>query len=133
MRDEFESGTEHSVQARDSSIVPIRAGAVAWLHRHVHNGCCQGWALDTKSASPVDVELFVDGQLVERARADVHRDDLEREGLGDGRHGFAIEMPAALRDGRHHRVETRSRDGRIVAAREAMQIVPKLTPAEFDC
>lgn len=98
----------------------------------VHNGCCQGWALDTKSASPVDVELFVDGRLVGRARADAHRDDLEREGLGDGRHGFAIEMPAALRDGRHHHMEVRSRDGRVVAAREAVQIVPKLTPAEFD-
>jgi hypothetical protein len=98
----------------------------------VHNGCCQGWAFDAKSASPIDVELFVDGQLAGRALADLHRGDLEREGLGDGRHGFSIEIPSDLRDGRHHRVEARSHDGRVIAAREAMQIVPKLTPAEFD-
>jgi hypothetical protein len=78
------------------------------------------------------VELFIDGQSVGRALADLHRDDLEREGVGDGCYGFSIDIPAALRDGRHRRVEARSRDGRVVAAREAMQIVPKLTPAEFD-
>jgi ectoine hydroxylase-related dioxygenase (phytanoyl-CoA dioxygenase family) len=98
----------------------------------VHNGCCQGWAIDTRSASPVAVELFIDGQRAGRALADLHRGDLEREGMGDGRRGFSIEIPAALRDGRHHRVEARSRDGRLIAARDAMQIVPKLTPAEFD-
>jgi|GEM_PF-345548 len=98
----------------------------------VHNGCCQGWALDSKSASPVEVELFIDGRSAGRALADLHRGDLEREGMGDGRHGFSVEIPVALRDGRHHRVEARSRDGRVIAVREAMQIVPKLTPAEFD-
>lgn len=35
----------------------------------VHNGCCQGWALDAKSTSPVEVELFIDGQLAGRALA----------------------------------------------------------------
>lgn len=98
----------------------------------VHNGCCQGWAFDAKSAAPVEVELFIDGQSAGHALADMHRADLERAGMGDGRHGFSIEVPAALRDGRHHRVEARSRDGRSITAREAVQIIPKLTPAEFD-
>lgn len=98
----------------------------------VHNGHCQGWSFDTRSIASVEVELFIDGQLAGHALADLHREDLAREGVGDGCHGFSVEIPAALRDGRHHRVEARSRDGRIVAAREAMQIVPKLTPAEFD-
>jgi hypothetical protein len=109
------------------SPAPLRGSIDA-----VHNGCCQGWACDTTSASPAEVELFIDGQSVGRAFADLHRADLEREGVGNGRHGFSIEVPAALRDGRHHRMEARGCDGRTIAVREAMQIVPRLTPTEFD-
>ena len=37
--------------------VPLRGSIDTVL-----NGCCQGWALDSKSASPVEVELFIDGR-----------------------------------------------------------------------
>jgi hypothetical protein len=130
------------MDTNQSSVIPFKR-AMRSLFKHkqvplrgsidaVHNGFCQGWALDTKSASPIEEGLFIDDQSAGCALADAHRDDLECEGLGDGCHDFSLEVPAALRDGRHHRVEARSRDGRIMAVREAMQIVPKLTPAEFD-
>lgn len=98
----------------------------------VHNGECYGWALDDESPEHVEVEIFIDGQPAGRATADRHRLDLEQAGLRDGRVAFVVDVPEALRDGRHHRVEARTADGRSIAVREAMQVVPRLTVAEFD-
>lgn len=98
----------------------------------VHNGRCYGWAVDPSCDAPVEVEIRVDGKIAGRIIADLHRSDLEAAGVRDGRVAFVLEIPEAMRDGRHHRVEARSADGRVVAAKEAVAIVPKLTPAEFD-
>lgn len=117
----------HCARCSSTSPAPLRGSIDA-----VHGGCCQGWAFDPASASPVEVELFIDGQPAGRARADLHRVDLEREGMGNGCYGFSIGIPAALHDGRHHHMEARGRGGCIIAARASMQIVPRLTPAEFD-
>jgi hypothetical protein len=98
----------------------------------VHNGFCYGWAMDEDIAGSVDVEVFVDGHPIGRTRADGHRADLEIAGLRDGRLAFCVEVPETLRDGCHHRIEARTADGRAIAARDAVQVVPKLTVAEFD-
>lgn len=97
----------------------------------VRNGRCFGWALDPSAAGPIKVGLFVDNQRVGEGMADGHRSDLEQAGLGDGRLAFDFEIPGELRDGRQHRVEVRTLDGRKVALCEAMQIDPKLTVTEF--
>lgn len=97
----------------------------------VHNGQCYGWALDSDAPS-IEIEVLVDGQSIGRKLADGYRSDLQQAGLADGKLAFAIEVPEALRDGRHHRIELRTTDGREVAVREAIQVVPKLTVAEFD-
>lgn len=98
----------------------------------VHNGQCYGWAMDSDAQQPIEVEGFVDGKSVGRRLADAYRADLEQAGLRDGRLAFCVEIPEALRDGRHHRIEARTADGRVIAARDDVQVVPKLTIAEFD-
>lgn len=98
----------------------------------VHNGQCYGWAMDTNVPESIEVEICIDGQSVGRCQANGYRADLEKAGLRDGRLAFCIEVPEVLRDARHHRVEARTADGRPVAARDAVQIVPKLTIMEFD-
>lgn len=108
------------------STRPLQGGIDA-----VHNGECRGWAMDPEADAPVEVELWVDGRLAGRAVAGDYRSDLEQAGLRDGRLAFSIEIPEAMRDGRPHRVEALDRDGRAIAVREALPIVPKLTPAEF--
>lgn len=97
----------------------------------VHNGQCYGWAMDEASADFVEIEIFMDGRSAGRGLADRYRADLEQAGLRDGCLAFAIELPAAMRDGRHHRVEARAVDGRGFASRDAIQVVPKLTVEEF--
>jgi hypothetical protein len=88
--------------------------------------------MDTRAPSSIDVEVFIDGGSIGRGAANGYRADLEKAGLGDGRLAFCVEVPEALRDGRHHRIEVRALNGRTIAARDAMQVVPKITPAEFD-
>lgn len=98
----------------------------------VHNGQCYGWAMDSEVPNPLEVVALIDGQHIGRQLANAYRVDLEQAGLRDGRLAFCIEVPAALRDGRHHRVEVQTADGRAIVARDAVQVVPKLTAAEFD-
>jgi phytanoyl-CoA hydroxylase len=88
--------------------------------------------MDADAPDPVEVEVFIDGQSIGRGMADGYRVDLEQAGLRDGRLAFCIEVPDAQRDGRHHRIEVRAADGRVVAARDAVQVVPKFTATEFD-
>ncbi len=53
-----------------------------------------GWAQDpTAPDTPVSLFVSVDGRVVGRCLADRPRDDLVREGIGHGRHGFDFEFP----------------------------------------
>ena len=54
-----------------------------------------GWCWQIDSPDPVSLELSVDGEPVATFVAMDPRDDLERIGIGNGRHGFA--SPIALR------------------------------------
>ncbi len=54
-----------------------------------------GWAQDsTAPNTPVSLFISVDGRVVGRCLADRPRDDLVREGIGHGRHGFDFEFPS---------------------------------------
>jgi Phytanoyl-CoA dioxygenase (PhyH) len=98
----------------------------------VHNGQCYGWAMDTDLPTPIEVEIFIDGYPIGQVMADGYRADLEQAGLRGGRLAFCIEVPEPLRDGRHHRIEAHTVDGRLIVVSDAVQLVPKLTVAEFD-
>ena len=53
----------------------------------------QGWIRDEeKPAAPVSLIVTVDGALVARVLANVYRQDLEQAGLGNGRHGFRLQL-----------------------------------------
>ena len=58
-------------------------------------------------ASPVSVEVLVDGVAMGTVAADRARPDLARAGKGDGRHGFVWEVPQSLRNGKPRRVTVR--------------------------
>jgi hypothetical protein len=63
----------------------------------IANGVAVGWAWDPhneKRRVPVSIE--VDGQVITEGIADIRRDELVAEGLGDGAHGFEIALPEML-------------------------------------
>jgi hypothetical protein len=68
----------------------------------------RGWAWDPMFPNtPTSVEVLVDGVYKQTIPANVFRQDLAAAGRGDGRHGFSWPIPAALKDGRKHRITVR--------------------------
>ena len=67
-----------------------------------------GWAADRKRPNvPITVSLYDGSTRIATSTADLSRMDLAAY-LGDnGRHGFAIPFPTALKDGRPHRISLR--------------------------
>jgi hypothetical protein len=55
-----------------------------------------GWAWRRDDTTPVEVEVLVDRVPVVQVTADVERASLADEGIGDGRHGFAVRLPEEL-------------------------------------
>lgn len=56
-----------------------------------------GWAWVPGQAEPVSVQLYLGQQMVAEALADGLREDLARNGIGEGRHAFTLPVPEALR------------------------------------
>ncbi|HJL17569.1 MAG TPA: phytanoyl-CoA dioxygenase family protein [Sandaracinaceae bacterium LLY-WYZ-13_1] len=82
----------------------------------VREGRVFGWAWDPRDASArVEIEVRVDGSPLGRVAAEKPRPDLREAGIGDGQHGFELEVPEPFVDGRFHRVEACHGDGRPLA------------------
>jgi len=70
-----------------------------------HDGVAHGWAY--RPAHPgqrVLVDIFADDVFVGQRLADMPREDLAAHGMGDGRHGFDIKIPAAFSSGEETRI-----------------------------
>jgi glycosyltransferase involved in cell wall biosynthesis len=79
----------------------------------ISSSVLEGWAHDPEDAAArVSLLVTVDGDLIERVLANRYRDDLERAGIGDGRHAFALtfESPIPVNESRVIRVR-RETDG----------------------
>lgn len=74
-----------------------------------------GWAYNPDNPEDrLELEVELDGEPVGRCTADLSRSDLAKRGVGDGRHGFRIELPGPLAAGETHMVKVRSGDGTIL-------------------
>ncbi len=59
-----------------------------------------GWAIDrADSSAAVIVTILREGRVVGEVRADAHRPDLERGGIGTGRYGFSLVLDPPLEPG----------------------------------
>ena len=74
----------------------------------VRDHVAHGWVFAPDEPDRRLVVEIVDGTtVVGRATADIHRADLERAGISDGRHGFSIPLVRALLDGQSHLLAAR--------------------------
>ena len=65
-----------------------------------------GWAFDhSDRARKVPLNVYVDNKLIRKTVADRRRDDLAQAGIGDGAHGFEVELPRRLWDRPNLRLE----------------------------
>lgn len=56
------------------------------------NGQLYGWCAQDGRMEPVRLELHADGRLVDTFTADHYREDLARIGVGNGGHGFFVDL-----------------------------------------
>jgi len=78
----------------------------------VCDGVVSGWACrPDKPGWRVRVRVIVDGAEVGRGRADLDRPELAETGLGDGRYGFRVALPAELAGGSHHSLRVEATGG----------------------
>ena len=74
----------------------------------VNNAEIVGWVWRKDDpGQTLEVEIFDGDTSLGKVRADVARADLQSAGIGDGQHGFRMEMPAEIRDGQPHRIAVR--------------------------
>jgi hypothetical protein len=56
-----------------------------------------GWAQsETNPETPVCLDILVDGKRVMLALANRYRADLQKAGLGSGKHSFEVELPVGV-------------------------------------
>lgn len=98
-------------------IQPNRAEYLAAATRHfagyvdgILEGQLRGWCVQVGRIEPVQLSLFADEQLVASFRADKYREDLAIGGVGNGCHGFSVNLsPFHLRGSNVIRIKVRDR------------------------
>ncbi len=90
----------------------VKDGGVAGYCDGVKSGEAYGWAWrpDYPDKS-VDIELWIDGGLVGQTTASLYRPDLRAAGVGHGRYGWRLPIPANPTPGRSQKVVARIKDG----------------------
>ena len=74
-----------------------RIGQLRGQVNRVSDNCIAGWAQNTDHPeAPVCLDIYAGGELIGQVLANRYREDLEREDLGSGRHGFEFTPPAGL-------------------------------------
>lgn len=82
-----------------------------------------GWCWKVGSpGETVTVEVLDGETVVASGQAGHYREDLEAGGIGDGRHGFRIALPADLLDGREHRISVRGSGTSVPLANGAIAV-----------
>jgi hypothetical protein len=74
----------------------VAPGSLAGHVEQLADGVLEGWVMDRANpTAPVELEVLVDGEIVATVLANRYRADLDHAGLGDGRCGFSVAMPAS--------------------------------------
>ncbi len=77
---------------------------LGYLDQVSSDGIISGWAYDKTANSAITVDIQIDGATIATVVADVFRQDLANDGIGEGAHGFRYQLPASVCDGRQHEV-----------------------------
>lgn len=86
----------HLDQIAGITRVASAPGALQGNLESLDNGVLQGWIVDTAdSATPVEIDVLVDGEVAARVLANRYRADLDQAGLANGMCAFSVAMPPA--------------------------------------
>lgn len=105
------------------ATVDFNSSALCTLRGHVDSydgSVVRGCAL--YSDAPVCLDIVVNGRVVALTYADVHRSDLAAAGVGDGYHGFSLDL--RLDRAATHTIEVRRSADGAVLARSSWLVAP---------
>jgi hypothetical protein len=90
----------------------------------------RGWARwKSDPARAVEIEIYIDDALVATMPAELWRPDLKDRRIGTGRHGFEAPLPAALRDGKSHKVVAKIKGSNYSLAESPLTVsIPPAAP-----
>ena len=93
----------------------------------------KGWAWDSDNPTRrIQLELVEEGARLASAVADVERADLADIGIGDGRHGFLMELvPGLLSDEGPHVLDLRCSETGAIVRGSPIVVTPSRTPFEW--
>jgi len=97
------SGVELSEQSLEQASNTIENGNPQYIQAarfqyqgfvgRLVDGRLLGWVkIQRRDQARVNVELELDGRIVQRVRADIYRPDVEKAGFGDGKYGFSFQI-----------------------------------------
>ena len=96
-----------ALQPLQRPAVPAQA-AVRCHFDGAIDGQAHGWVYDpAQPGKAFMVEVLHQGEVVARGMADLYRDDLARNGIGDGCHHFKLNLSYTLFDGQPHALSVR--------------------------
>ncbi len=107
--------------------------ALSGLIEYATPTAIRGWAWDSDNPTRrVQLELVEEGTRLATAIADVERVDLADIGIGDGRHGFMIELaPGLIPDGHPHVLDLRCSETGAAVRGSPITVQPSRTPFEW--
>ena len=116
--DSLKDGQPHSILVRISgsninlsnSPKTINCSVAVFQGVHERTDCSMiaGWAWDsTQPDTPINVDLYSDGNLVMTVAANQFRQDLANVGVGNGSHAFSFTVPNGLKDGQPHSIRVK--------------------------
>ncbi len=125
--------------ARSREPIPVAGGEdpgqrVYGVIDVLRAGRIGGWAIDRASSSAsVEVDVRREGALIGTVRADRHRADLERGGIGTGNYGFVLDIEPPLDAGLEFTITAtaRSADGAQAVLRNASPAQRPASPELF--
>src|SRR5271166_1422790 len=89
-----------------SSVIEPSLSIVEGRFEGVVNDRVLGWAWSPQSPlERIWVTVFVDEEPIALVAADLERRDLLDAGMGDGAHGFSVQLPIGLCDDGQHTVQ----------------------------
>jgi hypothetical protein len=98
--------------AEPSDRAPSEANVSPDIEGSLDDAHCDGidgWCWDkNRKGRAVDVEIFDGDTMIASVVCDIRRQDLVDAGISDGCHGFHLDVPPALKDGRPHVIHVRA-------------------------